>query len=184
MKHSLILGADIGGSHITTALVETQHWTLLEHTRSRAAVDPSGAANKILSSWCTLIQETLAKSPELPTAFGLAIPGPFNYQQGISLMQGQNKYDSLYGVNVKKSIADFFNIKIEDITIINDAESFLEGELRSGVGKGYYKPLAITLGTGLGSAFSDYGNTRDADLWSSPFKQGIAEDYFRNVTWS
>lgn len=178
MKHSLILGADIGGSHITTALVDTQHWTVLEHTRNRKSVDPAGASNKILSLWCTVIEETLSKYSQAPTAFGLAIPGPFNYQQGISLMRGQNKYDALYGVNVKKSIADFFNIKMEDITITNDAESFLEGELKSGVAKGYHKPLAITLGTGLGSAFSDYGNTRDADLWSSSFKEGIAEDYF------
>ncbi|RYG30425.1 MAG: ROK family protein, partial [Chitinophagaceae bacterium] len=37
--------------------------------------------------------------------------------------------------------------------------------------------FGFTLGTGLGSAICVVGVATDAGLWSTPFKQGIAEDY-------
>ena len=35
---------------------------------------------------------------------GMAIPGPFDYENGISRMQGLNKYDAIYGIPLEREI--------------------------------------------------------------------------------
>jgi glucokinase len=65
----------------------------------------------------------------------------------------------------------------KQIRFINDAVSFLQGEVFSGAGRDYNRVLGLTLGTGLGSALYLDGHVEDADLWDSTFKEGIAEDY-------
>jgi glucokinase len=37
--------------------------------------------------------------------------------------------------------------------------------------------MGLTLGSGLGSSLKKGCKISDAGLWSSPFKEGIAEDY-------
>ncbi len=34
----------------------------------------------------------------------MAIPGPFDYENGISRMQGLNKYDAIYGIPLEREI--------------------------------------------------------------------------------
>ena len=35
---------------------------------------------------------------------GIAIPGPFDYGNGISLIKDLEKYESLYGTNIKETL--------------------------------------------------------------------------------
>ena len=37
---------------------------------------------------------------------GMAIPGPFDYEHGISRMQGLNKYDAIYGIPLESEIRE------------------------------------------------------------------------------
>ena len=37
---------------------------------------------------------------------GMAIPGPFDYEHGISRMQGLNKYDAIYGIPLEPEIRE------------------------------------------------------------------------------
>jgi glucokinase len=46
-----------------------------------------------------------------------------------------------------------------------------------GAAKDSCTAIGLTLGTGLGSAYYSNGEVKDANLWCSPFKNGIAEDY-------
>jgi glucokinase len=108
---------------------------------------------------------------------GIAMPGPFDYEVGIALMKGQDKFDDLYGSNVKEMLAVSLDIDAANILLVNDAECFLRGEVFSGAAKDFNKSIGLTLGTGLGSSICDRGIIRDADLWCSLFKDGIAEDY-------
>ena len=34
----------------------------------------------------------------------MAFPGPFDYEQGISLMKGLNKYDQIYGMKIPQEL--------------------------------------------------------------------------------
>ena len=61
--------------------------------------------------------------------------------------------------------------------MINDAASFLQGEWFGGAANGFERVIGITLGTGLGTCVYEKHHASNANLWSLPFKDGIAEDY-------
>ena len=105
------------------------------------------------------------------------MPGPFDYANGISLMQQQDKYDALYLLSIREILAGRIKTSPSNIYFVNDAESFLKGEVFCGAAKGAAKAIGLTLGTGLGSATYQSGTVSDADLWRSPFKESIAEEY-------
>lgn len=171
-----VLGADIGGSHITAAVVDMDSRCIITNSYRRSRVDSKSSAENIIYQWVATIQEAIYASGRDVRDIGIAMPGPFNYAEGISYIKGQDKYDALYGLNIKKllRIALFspFTIRFE-----NDAACFLKGEMFAGVAKSVSNAIGITLGTGLGAAVAIDGNVTDAELWNSPFKEGIAEDY-------
>lgn len=177
MKNSTALGIDIGGSHITAALVDLGTRTIIEGSWNRTRIDSQGAAADIIASWSAVISEVFTKAPAGIKHIGIGMPGPFDYEQGISLMKGQHKYDALYKLHIKDLLADKLGIQPEQIRFINDAGCFLQGEVFSGAGKNYQRVIGLTLGTGLGSAVYRDGVANDANRWCSPFKDGMAEDY-------
>lgn len=177
MSRPVVLGVDIGGSHITAALVNLENGTLIEGSIKRSAVDSKKDKEKILNAWCEVINQVFEGSTNKEKQIGIAMPGPFDYENGISLIKEQDKFNALYLVNIKEELANRLGIHTADIHFVNDAAGFMQGELFSGAAKGYNKVLGLTLGTGLGSALSINGLASDAALWNSDFKEGIAEDY-------
>lgn len=173
---SIVAGVDIGGSHITAALVDLQNITVIKGTSVRKSIDTGGAGEAIIREWSSVIHKVF-NGFDYPKKIGIAMPGPFDYENGISLIRDQNKYDSLYLLNVKRLLADSLQINETDILLKNDAACFLQGEAFGGAAKGFKKVIGLTLGTGLGSAKCTCGVAEDADLWHSPFLDGIAEDY-------
>lgn len=117
---------------------------------------------------------------------GLAFPGPFDYNNGICLIRGFRKFESIYGVNLKEQIATWLkerNNKTVPIIFSNDATCFALGEYHTrGMAQ---KGIFITLGTGCGSGFinqghlvySEYGLNQDGMIYDSPFKEGVIDDY-------
>ncbi|MCJ8165783.1 ROK family protein [Pontibacter sp. E15-1] len=172
-----VIGVDIGGSHITAAAVDVAAGTIVPGSMARKHINSSGSAEEILQGWLEVIGEVRSSLPAGPVKVGIAMPGPFDYENGISRIRNMNKYESIYGLNIREALAEKLNISGTAISFRNDAESYLAGEALSGAGRGYKKVLGITLGTGLGSAVCEKGVTRDVNLGSSPFKGGIAEDY-------
>lgn len=177
MKKPVALGVDIGGSHITAAMIDLETRTLIKGSIKRSAIDSNESKEVILSAWCQIINSAFSDTPADTKYVGIAMPGPFNYEEGISLIKDQDKFKSLYQVNVKQELADRLSIPLENIQFINDAAGFLQGEVFAGAAKGNANVLGLTLGTGLGSAFCKNRKAVDADLWNSEFLDGIAEDY-------
>ncbi|MFD3002373.1 ROK family protein [Pontibacter toksunensis] len=176
MDNPIVLGIDIGGSHATAALVNLSTCNLLLGSRERREIDSQGTVEEIMKDWCEIAEETIKKTTKFSGKIGIAMPGPFDYQMGISLIQGQNKYEKLYKLNIKEMLAQRLSMEPENIRFINDAECFLQGEVVCGAAKGYSSALGLTLGTGFGSAIYKNGKSRDAALWCAPFEEGIAED--------
>ncbi len=177
-SHPYILAADIGGSHITAAVIHTSDWSILSDSIVRRRIDSSVSAKSILLTWTeTLVSASKSVThPHLP--IGIAMPGPFDYDNGISLIQGQDKYDALHLLNVKRGIADLLAAPPSTIRFINDAAAFLQGEVFGGQHNTHAKILGITLGTGLGSAVWTQGETAvDADLWNTGYQGSIMEEY-------
>ncbi|TCC88617.1 ROK family protein [Pedobacter frigiditerrae] len=178
MHKSIILGADIGGSHITVCLVDVLERKIINDVMVRRNVNSDGNAQEIISQWCAAIFELFENAAFKPLKMGIAMPGPFDYERGISYIKGLNKYESLYGLNVKELLAAELDILPECINILNDAPCFLQGEVFGGAAKGYKNVIGITLGTGFGSAIYSDERARDAEFWQIPFKDSIAEHYF------
>jgi glucokinase len=174
---NLIVGVDIGGSHITAALVDLNRGCKVEGTEVRRKIDSDGAAETILTEWTEVIAGVMKMSSGKIEMLGIAMPGPFDYENGISLITGMNKYESLYGIDIRKHLAAGLSLEERNILFRNDAEAFLDGEVYCGAAKGIRNVIGITLGTGLGSAIASEGTIRDANLGVSGFKEGIAEDY-------
>lgn len=173
-----IISADIGGSHITAAIIDVDQKKVLDYTRKRAHVDCQGTAEEILAAWILGISETRDRFGLAIDRLALAMPGPFDYGSGISYIKGLQKYEALYQLNIKELLATGLAIPSEHIRFRNDAEAFLHGEVIAGAGAGVDKVVGITLGTGMGSAVSNFGITTDANWGSDTFGNSIADDYF------
>jgi len=143
---------------------------------------------KILSIWKECIKDSLlTEKLNKIDGLGFAIPGPFDYENGISLIHNLNKFDSLFGVNMRQYFIQEFDLKVNQVKFLNDAACFALGEYFYGALKGTrQKCLFITIGTGFGSTFLSYGEIVTAGpsvpqngwLYNVPFQNGNAEEYF------
>jgi glucokinase len=176
-NNSFVLVADIGGSHITSAICDLRSSTLVPGSVKRAEFSSKGAAEQVLNVWIDCLRQSM-KSVEFGiSGVGFAIPGPFDYENGISYITGLNKFEALYGMDIRKKLSDALQIDPDLLRFRNDAEAAIEGEWLFGAGRNYKKVMGITLGTGFGSAFAENGVARDLDLANRKYKDSIADDH-------
>lgn len=176
-----ILVMDVGGTHVSSAVVDMVARDLVAGTLYDVRVDADGSADSVLSAWADALDEARTASGQSVHALGIAMPSPFDAQNGISLMQ--HKYAGLYGVNVRTALQKNLGLNIP-VTFVNDAAAFALGEGWLGGAAGHDRAICITLGTGFGAAFLENGTTRqggpgvteNGELWDAPFRGGIAED--------
>ncbi|HTJ14806.1 MAG TPA: ROK family protein [Dinghuibacter sp.] len=177
------IGVDIGGSHVTAAWVNDSNRQVLEETLTRAPLDAAASPRAVIGAWAGAIRSTLERLPgQTPEAVGLAMPGPFDYSRGISLIEGLHKYDRLLGLNVRQALTDALGLPV---FFENDAFCFGLGEALIGKAAGHRRAIALTLGTGLGCAFIEDGRILRSGsgvppggfLYNMSFRDGIAEDY-------
>ncbi|MFA6127852.1 MAG: ROK family protein [Bacteroidales bacterium] len=188
MKQKYAVGTDIGGSHITCALIDLEHQMILPETRVTIPVDNAAPADIILGVWSEAIGEAiLGIAIDELAGIGFAMPGPFDYVNGIALFERVEKYLGLYGVNVSEEIRSLLKLPARvSFRYMNDATAFAVGEAWIGVAEEVKKSMAITLGTGFGSAFIDDGipvvDRKDTPplgcVWHLPYKDSIADNYF------
>ena len=189
MKNPIAIGVDIGGSHISCAAFDLSQKKYLENTLAENDLDNHASSEEIIGVWGDTIKKTMKiAGTENISGIGFAMPGPFNYEKGISLFTGQNgKYENTYGLNVPTELRKYLDLP-EDFKIrfINDATAFAIGEDSVGKAKEVSRSLSITLGTGFGSAFIREGLPvldgkevpEQGCVWHIPFEDGIADDYF------
>lgn len=189
MSRNLAVGVDIGGSHISSAAVDLTAKQYLPETLTENALDNHAGADEIIGIWAKTIEETIRRSnPAEIAGIGFAMPGPFDYANGIALFdEGVQKYEKLYGLNVAQAMRAQMNLTESfPIRFINDATAFAIAEDWIGKSAGTSRSLALTLGTGFGSAFlrnrkpvvsgdevPDMGY-----VYHLPFEDGNADDYF------
>lgn len=125
---------------------------------------------------------------------GMAFPGPFDYEQGISLMRGLNKYDAIYGLSIldelEKYLGGFWQSREErkecGFLFLHDVEAFALGECYFGSGKESGRTMFLCMGTGAGSAFAQNKEILKGEdgqvppmgwIYNTPFKESIIDDY-------
>jgi glucokinase len=148
---------EIGGTHVTAAVVDLGAGTVVAASLQRASLNPSGSAAELLGA-------VIGCAGGLPAHggdnWGVAIPGPFDYERGIGLFQDVGKFEALYGVDVRGALLAGLPGPPRSIVFLNDADAFLWGEWLFGVAAGHERCVGITLGTGIGSAFIADGELR------------------------
>lgn len=181
------IGVDIGGSHVTAGMFEHSDNILIKESIVTLPVDNSVSKSEILSQWWSAIQQARALCEvKQMEGVGLAVPGPFDYWNGISLISGVQKYDSLYKVNIKEELAARLDLPTNQVRFINDAASFSIGEAKYGEASAFRRCVAITLGTGFGSCFLVDGKPivaaedipEDGVLYNKYYQERMADDLF------
>ena len=183
----MVLGVDIGGSHISVAIID-------ENIPSRVLqvytvkVDRRADQSLIIDSWICALQMAIDNigDKELK-GIGIALPGPFDYRNGIFPDVGENKFEKLCNFNFKNCIIDRLHLKPEtSVRFYNDAACFGIGEAWVGELMPYKKAIAITLGTGFGATFlcngvpvtKGKGVPLYGELYHLPFGDDIADTHF------
>jgi glucokinase len=193
MTASVILSLDIGGSHITAALVDPKARQVQPGSVVREATYPDWSGTQLLGSWAAVALRTareVLKAQQL-VGVSVAMPAPFDYLAGIS--HHHSKFGALSGINVSAALLERWQdtplAGVQDLRFANDADLFALGEAWAGAARQSSRVLGITLGTGLGSGFVAHrqiltdgpGVPPGGELWNRPYRQGIAEDYVSSL---
>lgn len=150
---------DVGGTHVTGALVDTARWRTVDGTRHRTSLRGDGSAAEIIRSFVTAIRPLGDIGASI---LGVSMPGPFDYDTGIGQFHGVGKFDALNGADVGSALRSALPEPPARIAFVNDASAFAIGEWVAGAAHGADRVVGITLGTGVGSAFLDEGRTVSA----------------------
>ena len=149
-----VVGAlDIGGTHVSAGRVDVASTAVEPESRTSAPLPPGGGRAELLAAISEVARSIAAPAID---ALGVAVPGPFDYERGVSEIT--HKLDGLHGVELRAELSAAAALPdAMAIRFVNDAEAFLLGEWWAGAARGHARAVGITLGTGLGSAFIDDG---------------------------
>lgn len=175
-----ILVFDVGGSHTAASVFDPQSNTISE-VRD-LSLPPAAETETFFKTFEQLVSVTLP-APSRPSGISIAIPSPFDYEQGISHMR--HKFQSLYRVNLRCELSRRIGCPPDRIHFLNDAAASLIGEMHQGAARGARRAIGLTLGTGVGSAFAADGNIvvegpgvpSGGEIWNQSYRDGIVEDY-------
>lgn len=153
-QHELVPVLEIGGTHLTAALVEPGDWSVVADSLVRKSLAADGSAEELLGS---IAAAGTALNSAGPADWAIAIPGPFDYDAGVGRYQHVGKFDTLRGVNLRDELNTAITPAPASITFLNDADAFGIGEYAVGAARGQERAVCLTLGTGIGSAFLQHG---------------------------
>lgn len=152
MSSSVIVGVDLGGTSVKTAMVSWDKQVLAKDARpTNAKAGPEAVMDAIESS----VRDLLAQSdlrPEQVMAVGIGAPGPMDWRTGV--------------VYSPPNLAGWKNVPLGDIMrerlgvpcyVENDANVACYGEFWLGAGQGTQNMALLTLGTGVGGGVVIFG---------------------------
>ncbi|MDP4206160.1 MAG: ROK family protein [Bacteroidota bacterium] len=179
IKERIAIGVDIGGTKIKTGIV-TPHGQVIGQTCTipTGGNDPrEEIVNRIFKSISEVIRINKLNKEDI-RGIGMGVTGPLDVKNG-KILQCPN-LPTMDFFPLKDAVQTEFGFPVD---MNNDANAMILGEAIWGAGKGSDNVLGITLGTGLGCAVVLnkkvlMGATETAgEIWISPYKDGIIEDY-------
>ena len=150
MEVNSVAVLEVGGTHATSCWVDTASWAVRPGVIGRARLRGDAGADELLDTLagCVARLGSLGNAP-----LAVAIPGPFDYDAGIGLFRDVGKFDALAGVDVRYGLLRRLADPSARIAFVNDAAAFGLGEWLVGAARGCSRAVALTLGSGVGSAF-------------------------------
>jgi len=183
--HNAYLAIDAGGTYLKSAVLNNEG-SVLEGSALITKACSEGSKEEILLAFRETIFHglTFIGNREMKLeGIGVASPGPFDFSNGIPLMK--HKFLNIYGVNLREVFREIPGILPHiPIRFIHDVNAVLAGEVWKGNAQGFTNVAVVTLGTGLGFAFSADNVVKCNNLGSPavtiyklPYKDGILEDF-------
>ncbi|MFT3844480.1 MAG: ROK family protein [Lacibacter sp.] len=178
------IGIDIGGSHATASVIDVSIDGTQPLVLRRKDINSFGTANDIFESIGSIINDIVTEEKEI-AAVGLAFPGPFDYEKGVSAIAGVGgKFQATFGMHVKQALKTITGLDHLPFAFMNDAHCFAIGAYHRHCLKSK-RTVFLTLGTGFGSAFMKDGKLLVSDetipatgtFYDQPFLEATAEDY-------
>ncbi|MDQ2750101.1 MAG: ROK family protein [Pseudonocardiales bacterium] len=140
---------DVGGSHVSAALVDVSAGTLVGRAHRRD-IDGAASSAEILDA---LVGAAAAVAAPQRATWGVAMPDPFDYAQGIALFDGVGKFESMRGMDLRDALTRRLPGPAAGVVFLNDADAFVLGEWAYGAAAGHRRCLGLTLGTGVGTGW-------------------------------
>jgi glucokinase len=178
-KVEYIVTFDVGGSHVSAGLCRLPDLELI-HTASWP-IGGIASFNAFVDLLHRLGSEAADSETNLAGA-SLAVPGPFDLEAGVSLMDHKLQY--LKNQNLRGALARRFGWQPNQLRFLNDAAAYLLGEVGRGAVEGAERAVGLTLGTGIGSAFAIHGRHVTAgigvppggEIWNYTYAGATVED--------
>lgn len=191
-----IIALDVGGTTLNAGVI-TEDGEVLMNTYSVYQSMAKEHKGIILKNFCKIIETLITEIDEkdfMIKGIGMGFPGPFDYERGISYINGIDKFDSLYGVNIAEELRSKItnNIRINSkfisnypIVFENDVNLFALGDYYRRKKNQYKRFIYISIGTGTNSAFLIEGALikemmnipRNGYIYNLSYKDGIVDDY-------
>ena len=148
----IYLGVDIGGTAVKLGLVDETGRVL---ARAERSVSFDGYKTPILDTVTAAIREFLAPhdAPAL-AGIGVSATGQIDSRRGVVAGTCGN-FPGWIGVDIKGTLERAFGLPV---TVANDANCMLLGEVWVGAAQGYTDVIGVTLGTGVGGGILTGGH--------------------------
>lgn len=149
-----VLCLDVGGSSVKSGVVLGDGLVVVGPNRTR--IHSRGTVDQVVGGLANVLLTLRRQAEDLDVrGVGVSMPGPFDYEAGVSAMEGLSKYDAIHGLPLAEAVtARAPALAGLPWRWINDAHAFALGELRFGAAVGVGRAMFLTLGTGCGSAFA------------------------------
>ncbi len=142
---------EVGGTHVSAALVDPAGWSV--RAAQRFPLDADGTADTLIAAFVTA-----ARSVDAPSdaTWGVAMPDPFDYPTGVALFDAAvAKFGALHGIDVRSRLRAELG---GDFMFLNDAG-------RTGWRRSRWAPALVRGGSS--TARSSIRATRQADVFTA-----------------
>ena len=143
-RKGLILGLDLGGTKILSAVVNPYNKILGESKRET----PFASSEKVLTEAIIGCAEEALKAANITSkelvAIGMGSPGPLNPDTGVVLRTGNI---AMKNYPIGQLLSKHFGVPV---TLDNDVHMGCFGEFKAGAGRGCRNIVGLWIGTGVG----------------------------------
>lgn len=142
---SMLIGVDLGGTNLRTALLTKDGAVLEKHKESSRASDGHEKVLQRLIENIKRLRDRCARDGFELTAVGVGAPGVIDIERGV-VVKSPN-FPDWNNLPLKSELEGVLQVPV---FIENDANAAALGEQWRGAGKGIGSMILITLGTGVG----------------------------------
>lgn len=182
-RNSRIILLDVGGTFVKSSLGIAGKGAA-EETFASTPISSDAAAEDISKAFreAVLLQMERAQAEGFTIdSVCAALPGPFNYKEGIFMMK--HKFAAVYGMSFREILGDVITDDIR-LAFVHDVNGALLGALTRDESLRKGNVALSTFGTGLGFAYSVDGQVKESptgsparNIWNLPYLDGILEDF-------